>query len=360
MTIVLLVFCALSIVGGWSMWRRSPLYSGKTTLKLAAIFLLMVAAIVGGTLAILKGPISHSPTAQAILAVIALVGISTGATGILIRTTDSHVAQLPLSVRLIAIQRHKVQRWIWRTLVYLLICAAAGLIVPSPWDAIPLGLGGLVLLLCGPMFIGFYMRARRLDLGMSEVMASPWAHWQYTPAQWECWARSELAWEQSKLTPIVWRRDWRKMAKAVFTMGAIFAGCSLFFDMSVKEKLWITAGGMGFMLAMMLCTNWINRASSRRNYRHLLAAPREAYFGNEGVYWNGEFSPWILSGSYLVEATAPRDPPAHLAIVFQTYTGNSSIPIAKRIPIPEGRESDVVLLQQQLRTRCPKAAVRLA
>src|ERR1017187_242253 len=166
MQIGLFIFAILMIVGAWSFWRRSPLYSVKITLKIAGVFLLIVAAIVGVSMAILNGPISHSPAAQAILAGIVIIAIATGATGIIIRITDAHVAQLPPSVQLVTIHRRRVQRWFWRTVVYELIDAGAAVFLPSFWKWLPLFLGGFVLLLCGPMLMGFYMRARRLDLGL--------------------------------------------------------------------------------------------------------------------------------------------------------------------------------------------------
>lgn len=358
MQIVLVIFAISTVLGAWAGWRRSPLYSHKITAKLVGIFLLIVVAVMGMA-AIVNGPVSLSPVAQGILAAAGIVVVATGATGLIIRTTDSHVAQLPSSVRVLTVERHKVQRWIWRTIAYLLICAAAALAFPA-WNWLPLVLGSLVLLGCGPMLMGFYMRARRLDLGMSQVVAVSWAHWQYTPAQWEVWARNQLEWERSLNGPGVWKQDGWKLVKAILLMVALFALGSLMAGGSLREKIAITAGLTGFILVAVLSAGWFGRGIAGRHYRRLRAAPPEAYFGDEGVFCNGEFAPWILSGSYLIEATAPRDPPARVVLVFQTFNGSSSVKVARRVPIPEGREADVAVLQQKLRERCPKAAVRLA
>jgi hypothetical protein len=360
MQIVLILIAVLTIVGAWIGWRRSPLYSVKITLKLAGAFLLIVAAMVAVLMAILKGPISQSPAALAISLVVAAMVLAMGASVILIRITDRHVAQLPPSVQLVTIHRRKVQRWMWRAVVFLLIDGGAAVAVPGAWKGVPIVLGVIVLLLCGTLLSIGYMMARRNDRGMSAVMAGPWAHWQYTPAQWDGWAKHQLAWERSKLTPIIWRRDWFKQLKLVLVMALLFGGCSLLVvNLSIREKAAVTAMCSVLVMGIMSCANWANRSACDRRYGRLLAVPPEVYFGAEGLFCNGEYSPWILSGSYLLEATARRDPPARLELVFQSFNGSSSVRVAKRIPIPEGRESDLALLQQKLRACCPKAAVRL-
>jgi hypothetical protein len=360
MQAVLIVFAILSIVGGWTAWRRSPLYSHKVTWQLGGVLLLIAAAMAGLGLAMVSGPIGRSPAAQAVLMVVAVVGIGTGATGIIIRLTDSHVAQLPPSVRLISTHRHKVQRWIWRILVYELVCAAAALVLRGSWIWLPLSLGGFVLLACGPTLLALYMRARRLDLGMSQVVADPWVHWQYTPPQWQSWAQNQLAWERSKIVKINWRKEWRKTLKFSVLMLSVFLGCAwIMVDGSALEKITGSAIGMVVTLIAIAGVSWIGRGACERRYRRLLAAPPEAYLGDEGLFCNGEYAPWILSGGYLVEASAPRDAPARLVMVFRTFNGSSSTLVARRIPIPEGQAPDLEALQQKLRGRCPKASVHL-
>src|ERR1017187_1970388 len=114
MQIFLVVFAIASIIGAWAGWRRSPLYSRKATFKIVGIFLLIVVGVVGASMAILNGPVSHSPAAQAIVGGTVILAIGIGATGLIIRTTDAHVAQMPTPVRILTTERHKVQRWIWQ------------------------------------------------------------------------------------------------------------------------------------------------------------------------------------------------------------------------------------------------------
>jgi hypothetical protein len=297
--------------------------------------------------------------AKAVLGAIAVVVVGTGATGLIIRATDSHVAQLPPSVRVSTVERHKVQRWIWRTLVYLLMSAAAALAWPQ-WSWLP-GVPGLLILLgCGPMLTGFYMRARRLDLGMTAVMAAPWAHWQDTADGWEQWALQQRDWELARNPPFVWKRDAGKWGKFLLFVTVLFALGALFTGGSSREKIAITTGLTGFVVLLMLTVILIGHGAAERRHRRLRAAPPDSYFGGEGVFCNGEFTPWTLSGAYLIEATALHDPPARIMLVFQTFNGSTSTEVTKRVAIPPGREADLPMLQEKLRATSRTARVKLA
>ena len=355
MQIFLPIFAILTIIGAWTGWRRSPLYSVKITLQLVGAFLLIAAAVGAALMAILNGPISHSPAALGISLVVAIMALTTGASILIIRITDRHVAQLPPSVQLVTIHRRKVHRWIWRTVMFLLIDAGIALFPISIWNAVPAALGVIGLILSVPLLSILYMMARRNDRGMSAVIAAPWTHWQYTPAQWESWAKNQLAWERSKEATLTWRR-WLilfLLCAVLFAFGAWFSGGSF------RENVVIVAGLLAFVMLLITWASWFGRTNLGRRYHRLLAALPEAWFGDEGLFCNGEYSPWILSGKYLLEATAASDPPARLVLIFQSFNGSTSVSVAQRIPIPEGRMSDVALLQQKLQARCPKAFIHM-
>jgi hypothetical protein len=353
-SLLILIFVVLMFVGSWAAWRKSPLYSGKTTLKLLGVTLL----ILGLFLSVARMNLSANALLTVVLVMVVVV--ATGGTALLIRITDSHVAQLPSFARLITTHRQKVQRWIWRVSLFLLICGATGLVLPGSWQVLPWCVGALLLLGCGPTLVALYMRARRLDFGMSEVVARPWAHWQYTPAAWAAWAKDQLEWERAKVPPFDWKRDGVAFLKKSLLLGVIFLGCAFIeMDAGFKEKLAFSAAlTVGFM-ALFLWINWFNRRYCERRYRRLLRAPPEAYFGDEGLFCNGEYSQWILSGSYLTEATVINEPPNVLVLLFRKFNGSSETTEAKRIPIPAGCEGDLELLQEKLRGACPKASIHL-
>jgi hypothetical protein len=355
MQFVLLIFCFFAIIGAISAWRRSPLYSPKTTLKLVGAFALIVAVVVGVSLAIVNGPLSRSPIVQGIAGFLAIMVLASGFSIFIVRITDAHVTQLPPSAKLVSFNRHKVYRWIWRLVVFLIICTAAAMVLPSSWKWLPTGLGGFMLLLCAPTLSILFMMARRNDRSMSAVIANPWVHWQYTPEKWAQWAKNQQEWEEAQEGPWRWKAALLMVlfSAGLFVLGALFSGLGL------QENVIIVGGLTAFIVLLMLVAWWFKRTNFDRRYRRLLAAAPEAWFGDEGLFCNGAYTLWILSGKYLLKATAESDPPARVTLIFQSFNGTSSVQIAQRIPIPDGLISDLPLLQQKLKAHCPTASVHL-
>jgi len=355
MQLALLIFCLLTIVGAFSALRQSPLYSLKTTMKLVGSFLLIAVVVAGTSMAIVNGPPNRSPVVEGVAGFLAMLVLGSSASIFIVRITDAHVAQLPPSAKLVTFNRHKVYRWIWRLVVFLLICTVASLVLPSSWNWLPIGLGGFLLLACGPMLSISYMMARRNDRGMSAVIADPWAHWQYTPEQWEQWAKNQQEWEEAQEGP--WR--WKNAALFVLFCGGLFALGSIFSGDGLQQNVVIVSGLTGFIILLVLLAYWFKRTNFDRRYRRLLVAAPEAWFGDEGLYCNGAFMPWILSGKYLLKATAATDLPARVMFIFQSFNGSSSVLVTQRIPIPDGHLSDLQVLQQKLNSHCPTASVHL-
>jgi hypothetical protein len=356
MQIVLLIFCFLTIAGAFTAWRRSPLYSLKTTFKLIGGFLLIVAVVAATTYAIVNGAVSRSPVAQGIVGFVALLVLACTSSILIVRITDRHVAQLPPSARLVSFNRHKIYRWIWRLTVFLLINTAACLVLPSDWKWLPAALGGFVLFLCGPMLSIAFMMARRNDRGMSAVIANPWAHWQYTPESWARWAENQRAWEEAQEGPWSWKGAslFVLFCIGLFALGALFTGASL------RENVIIVGGLSASFIFLALLAYWFKNTNFDRRYRRLLAAQPETWFGDEGLFSNGAYTPWILSGRYLLKATAALDPPPRVTLIFQSFNGSSSTQITQRVLIPDGHIPDLPMLQQKLKAHCPTASVHLS
>jgi hypothetical protein len=89
----------------------------------------------------------------------------------------------------------------------------------------------------------------------------------------------------------------------------------------------------------------------------------EAYFADGGIFWEGDFSPWISMNVYLVSAwmdeTAPRSLVLNFEKVLPGQGGPSIVPVERRILIPDGAEPDVRILQEKLAEKCPRAAVKI-
>jgi hypothetical protein len=200
------------------------------------------------------------------------------------------------------------------------------------------------------------LKARRFDRGMASLLAGPWVHWRYTPEQWQSWAAIQRSWERARTPVFRWNRDWSKLMAPILILAAI---PWLLGDGGLLQEITIFLACLLVLLLSATLLTWAVRREPERRYRRMLTARREAYMGIDGLYCGGEYSPWILSGSYLVEAAAVHDPPARLVLTFDCFAGSGTAHVARVIPIPDGCESDLDALQQQLRVYCPKAAIHL-
>jgi hypothetical protein len=353
--VAVFIFALLTIVGAFGAWRKSPLYSLRTTLRLVGAFLLTVVVVIVVSRAIVNGTISHSPVVQGIAGFLAIVMLGCGSSIFVVRITDSHVARLPSSAVLVSFNRHKVYRWIWRLVVFVLINAAAALALPTSWRWLPLGLGGFMVLLCGPMLSVGYKMARRNDRSMSAVIADPWTHWQYTPEKWAQWAENQRDWEEAQEKQ--W--SWKGVSLFVLFCAGLFALGALFTGEGLRENVFIVTGLTGFMILLVLLAYWFKCTNFDRRYRRLLEAAPEAWFGDEGLFCNGEFTPWILSGRYLLEAKVATDSPARVTLVFQSFNRTSSVLVTQRVPIQDDHVADLPVLQRRLKAHCPTASVHL-
>jgi hypothetical protein len=352
---MIIVFSLFLFVGSLAAWRASPLYSLKSTFKLAGVTLSLVAVIWGATWLIVSGPLKNSVAGELIVGIPAFLLITTGSMILIVRITDSHVAALPASVQLVTLHRHNILRWGGRLVVYLLICGGTALAVPESWQWLAEMLALFPLIICGPMLGVLYMMARRNDRGMTSVMANPWAHWQYTPEQWQDWIQNELAWESNKQIAL----SWKAILLSLLTCAALFSVGVLLNGGFTQENIWIFVGLNGLMVLMLLIIVIVARVGPGRRRRKLQAAPHDAWFGDEGVYCNGEYIPWTLSGRYLLSAGTEPGPPQTVVLEFESFSGNTSVKLYKRIPIPPDHGSDLAVIQKKLDATCATALVRL-
>jgi hypothetical protein len=245
--------------------------------------------------------------------------------------------------------------------MYLLACAGTALVAPAGWFWLPTFLGGFGLLVCGPTMALLVMMARRNDRAMTAVMADPWAHWRYTPEQWEKWARDQREWERATAGSWSWTKGllFVGFCAVVFVVGALLTGGSW------RENVALAGALTGFMVVLMLLLYWVQQTGFDRRFRRLMGlaeAERESYLGGEGVFCNGVFTPWVLSGKYLVEAYAVDDaknPPMRLVLVFQSFNGQSSTKVVQRVLVADGGLADLPVIRQRLRVKVPTATARL-
>jgi hypothetical protein len=368
MQIVVFLFALTTIVGGFTAWRRSPLYSLKATFQMIGILLLLIGMIAGGSMLILSEPVSRSPILQGALALVAILVVSSGASVLIVRITDRHVASLPMNAQLVNFHQHKALRWIGRLGILLLLCAVTALVLPEGWSVLPLGIGGFTLLVVGPMLSLYFMMARRNDRGMSAIIANPWVHWQYSTEQWQAWAENQKQWEVKREGPWSWKRAWLfvLLCTSCLGIGSYFSGGTR------ALQIWIFGASSALLLIAILLAYWFKSTNFDRRCRRLLSARPEAYLGSEGVFCNGQYTPWILSGKFLIKAgvdPAAGIPAAEkvLVLVFESFTGGESVQVAQRIPIPDDRfgfragdsAGDLSILQREIGATCKTASVNL-
>jgi len=353
---MLIVFAILTIVASLGAWRASPLYSLKATFKLVGATAVIGAVAWGASWAIISGPLKNSVAGQLAVGIPAFLLVSTGAMVMIVRITDRHVAELPGSVKLVTLHRHRIVRSMVRMVMYLLLCTAAAMVVPADWQWLPEMMGGFPLLVCGPMLGVMYMMARRNDRGMTSIMTNPWAHWEYTPEQWEAWTQNELAWENSKMTPMTLKGA----ALMVLICAVLFALGVLMNGGFHGENNFLFLGLCGFIVLLLLVFYIFVRLHPGRRRRMLMAAPPEAWFGDEGMYGNGEYIPWTMSGQFLVKGERENGPPLAVVFVFDSFNGSTSTTLSKRILVPAGHDADLGTMEKKLNAQCKTAFVRFA
>jgi len=365
------IFAIALAIGGLFAWRASPLYSLKATLKVVAVLILLPLVVWSAVRLIDSPALSRSVPLQATLAVIAYMVVTTGLSVTIIRITDHHVAQLPPAVQVTSHHRHKIVRWCWRLLVFLLIAAIAAIAVPASWQWLPLVIGGFPLIIGVPLLAILYMMARRKDLGLTEIRTTPWVHWQYSAETWQAWAANQRAWMQAQLKPVKWVRLVLAaplgMAMVAFgplldSIGPILSG-----EGASTFDIAFFSGSCSLVACMMAAIIIYNRNSPARIWRHQLLAPPEMFFGDEGAFVNGEYVPWTMSGRYLISATlepATAGYPPHISgvvlLIWNSFVGSTTVKLYCRVPIPQGRQADLATLQTRLDAACAAATIHLA
>jgi hypothetical protein len=90
------------------------------------------------------------------------------------------------------------------------------------------------------------------------------------------------------------------------------------------------------------------------------------YFGQDGLFALGEFTPWLTVGVYLEAACLDARAPRSLTLQFQKvvagYGSTTLVPKTLSLPLPQsnGVDNDLARLQKELSAKCQKAAIKLA
>jgi len=355
----------LSMVGAWLAWRRNPMYSAASTVRMVLVIALMIAGLV---LAII-GVVNLTKNSSETVSVAAMIGVVIVGTlvmifGIMAVSTPKAaklVTALPPTAKLVHFHRQNVYRWARIIAGIVAVCAAVGLLIPGPVKYVALALGGITLLVAVILLPVGYVTARSFDRSLTALEYDPWVHWQYPPAQWQEWSNVQA--DRAKAVPptFIWKRDWKKFA---WPFAAIAAGV-MFFS---PGPTWAKALYVLFVCgAISALAEWSVRAGRRTPDKlraKLLASAPEVYFGHDGIFCDGAYTTWLSLNVYLMSASIDERPPRSLLFDFEkvipgAYSGNSIVAFHQSVLIPPNAEADIARLQRELVARCPKARIAL-
>jgi hypothetical protein len=357
----------LALLGAGSTWvvlRKNPAFAARYVLQFFAVLTAMLAAFVLAMLATLKYT-ERLPQAVQLGAIFGVVGIGTVAMiTVAIQASLPQGAPLPASAKRLNVFQKRTYVWARRLGCALLAFALLMLVLRGTPQVVVGTLGGLFGFLGIVMVFGLWLTARRTDRWLSAVEADPWVHWIYTPEQWRQW--TEVALQREAPEPdgaFHWRRDWKMVASiSIAILGALL----FFVDAPLAMRL--TIAGI-LAVAMTAGLGMAGRGKAKASLalrRKLTTADPEVYFGRDGLFALGEFTPWLTVGVYLQAAFLDEREARSLALQFEQvvsgYGSANLVPKTLSLPLPacNGVENDLARLQKELSARCQKAAITLA
>ena len=360
-----LVFAILFLFSAWAAWRRNPLYSRRSTLRALLVVLLAIVGAITLIVAVVKltegRSMAVSLSAIGVVIVVdtlALIFIITAFT----TPQESKPASLPHATHLVTTNRAKVYKWVKVFAIIIGACLVPGLLIPQDIRFVFLTIAAMTAFLAIILLPVLYWTNRGMDQSLTAVELDPWVHWQYTPEQWTAWCNVQA--ERLRATPptFVLRRSWHRL---VWVFGAIAVGVYVFCPGGWHWKTIYIVGVCGAMLALALLSGRGGARGADKLRAKLLRAAPEAYFGRDGIFCDGVFTPWLNVSTYLVSAALDERQPRSAMFNFERsvpnpYGPTQTIPIHQAVLIPNGRESDLARLQQELTARCPRAQIHLA
>jgi hypothetical protein len=351
----------LIAASSWIVLRKNPAFSARHVLQFFAVLTAMVGAFVLAILATLKYT-ERLPQAVQLGAIFGVVGMGTVAMiTVGIQASLPQAAPLPAAAKRLNVFQKRTYVWA-RRLGYVLLAFAVLMLVLRGAPQVVVGtFGGLFGFLGILVVFGLWLTARRTDSWLSAVQAEPWVHWIYTPEQWLKW--TEIVVQREASAPNGARRD-RKIVVSISV--AVLA--ALLFAVHVPLTTRLTIAGI-LAVTVVAGLGLAGRDRSKASAvlrRPLTTADLEVYFGEDGLFAFGDFTPWLTVGVYLQSAFLDEREPRSLALRFQKvvsgYGSTYLVPKNLSLPLPErnGVENDLARLQKELSVRCQKAAITLA
>lgn len=360
-----LVFAVVFLFSAWAGWRRNPLYSRRATLHSAFVVLLAIAGAIALIVAAVKLTEGRSPAVLfSVIGVVIVVDTLTLIFTIQTFTTpsDAKPTSLPHATKLVTTNRVKVYKWARVFAIVILVSAVPGVLIPGDIRYVFLAVAALTAFLAVILLPVLYWTNRGFDQSLTALELGPWVHWQYTPEQWRAWCNVQA--ERLKATPptFVLAHHWQRL---LWTFAAIAIGVYVFCPGGWLWKTVYIGGVCGAIMALAILGGRGGAPGADKLRVRLLRASPEAFFGRDGIFCDGVFTPWLNVSTYLLSATIDERQPRSAMFNFERsvpnpYGPTQTIPIHQAVLIPADKESDVARLQQELTARCPRAQIRLA
>jgi hypothetical protein len=356
----LAIVALLGVVGSWAAWKRSPLFSTGKTLRMICGMGLGIGAFIALDVLVVNLTMHSSPWVMGTVMGVFILGSVIGMYLIARAFTTPKEKPLPAGVPLVDLHRRKVYVWAKRAGISIGLLALLGLALPYGFNMVAYTFAGFAAFLAAFMLPIGYIAARDQDRSLTGVETEPWVRWSFTEAQWSEITQAEMVQAEIQAMPTFkWKKQWKSVvATAIFMfVFAKFMGYTWFWDFALLA-------GVSALMAGIL---WLSKRSSRyapaRKQKVMANVQREVYFADGGLFWEGEFAPWISMNIYLtnawVDETAPRSLVLNFEKVLPGQGGPSIVQVERRILIPDGADQDVRMLQEKLAEKCPKAAVQI-
>jgi hypothetical protein len=360
-----LVFAVIFLFSAWAGWRHSPLYSRRATLRAIAVILLAIAGAIALVVAAVKLTEGRSQ-AVSFSAIGVVVVVDMLALIFIIQTfttpSEAKPASLPHATKLVTTNRVKVFKWLKVFAAIILACAIPGVLIRTDFRYLFLTIAGFTAFLAILLLPVLYWTSRSFDQALTAVELNPWVHWQYTPEQWTAWCNVQAKRLRSTPPTFVFARQWRRM---LWTFTAIAVGVYVFCPGGWLWKTLYIVSVCGAILVIAFLGGRGHAPQADKLRAGLLRAKPEVFFGRDGIFCDGVFSPWLNVSTNLVSATLDERQPRSAMFNFERsvpnpYGPTQSVPIHQAVLIPEGKEADLARLQQELTARCPRAQISLA
>jgi hypothetical protein len=356
----------MGAVGAWMAWRRNPAYSARSTLRTVGVS--AVAAALMFCLVFAAADFSTRQPAPVAIAVMALVVVFATLMMILIvqRASTPKMARLttslPPAATIVNLHRRRAYRWFKGAAAAVLVSAIAAAIIPGDAKFVPLIFGALVLAMSAILLPVMYLSARTLDLSLSSVESDPWLHWQYTAGEWLEWSDTQVTRLAAAPPEVTFKVALHRL---IWPFLVVSVGVIGFSPGTLLERVLYVAGVFGVILLAVWRSATEGRRAPGRLRIKLRQAPRETYFGHDGMYCDGEYTVWLTTDVYLLSAAVDQRPPRSLTfefekVVFNPYNAAQRFTIWRRVLIPQGTQDDLKRLQVKLAARCATAKISLA